>query len=84
MGVMLAKLGRPDLLLPGLAIIVGLHFVPMAKALKVPAYFATAAGMTAIGLASLAVSDPLRTSLTGLGCAVILWITIALPLTPGR
>lgn len=80
MGLALGHWNRPDLLLPGLAIIVGIHFFPMAKAVRIPAYRITAAAMTVVGIGALTMPEPSRTALLGLGCASILWLTTALPL----
>lgn len=84
MGAALGHWNRPDLLLPGLAIIVGLHFFPMARAVGIPAYNFTAIAMTVVGIGSLALSGPSRTALLGLGCAIILWLTIAWPLRAAK
>ncbi len=80
LGVVLDRWSRPDLVLSGIAIIVGLHFFPMAKAVGIPAYRMTAAVMTAIGIGSLALTEPSRTPLLCFGSAIILWFTIARPL----
>jgi hypothetical protein len=84
MGAALGHWNQPGLLLPGLAIIVGLHFFPMARAVGISAYNVTASAMTVAGIGSLAVTEPSRTALLGLGCAIILWLTIAQPFWAGR
>ena len=55
----------------------GLHFFPVARAVGHAPYVATGTAITVIALASLAVPDPLRTTLLGCGTASCLWLTIA-------
>lgn len=69
--------GRPDLLAPLVAAVVGLHMLPMARWIPVPVYYATCAGMLAAAAAGLAFAPPVREAVVGGGAATVLWATIA-------
>jgi hypothetical protein len=71
----LVRLGRPDLIAPVVAIIVGLHFMPLARALRLPLYYWTAAGLVVVGAGALAL--PFRPTLAsaGIGAAFVLYAT---------
>ena len=85
LGVSLAvHLGRSDLALPAVALAVGMHFFPIARATGYAPYAATGAAITVVALASLAVTDPLRTALLGCGTASCLWLTIVAGILTGR
>jgi hypothetical protein len=67
-------------LAPAIAVIVGLHFLPLAKIFRSPHFFATAAVMTLAGiLAAAAMATGSRAVTAGgiadLVCAVALWTT---------
>jgi hypothetical protein len=66
---------RPDLMLPTGAIIVGLHFFPLARGIPVKLYNATGAGLLSVGLAGLLVPAGDRAVVSGLGAALVLWAT---------
>lgn len=83
----LANLHQGGWIIPTIAIIVGLHFLPLARLFKMPLYFAT--GVLAIALplgtalalrAHLDAVDPL----VGLEMALILWITVLAVLLRSR
>lgn len=69
-----------DYLMPTIAIVVGLHFYPLASLFRVPRYHVTATAMTVAGLvgvlalAAHAPSDTVNVSVDAL-CALTLWIT---------
>jgi hypothetical protein len=74
----LAALGRQDLINPAIAIVVGLHFLPLARWLPAPGYYLTALLMCALGMAACLVTDLAgRQLLTGAGMAALLWLTCA-------
>jgi hypothetical protein len=75
--VTLGVLGRPDLVLTAIAVIVGLHFLPMAYFLRKPGYYASATGLMAIGIfGAVAIPDAaLRAGVIGVTAAVVLWAT---------
>lgn len=67
-------------LAPAIAVIVGLHFLPLAKIFRSPHFFATAVAMTLAGvLAVVAMATGSRevtaASIADLVCAVALWTT---------
>jgi hypothetical protein len=77
----LAKLGRVDLIAPVVAIIVGLHFLPLARGLRVPVYYLTAALLVAVGVAGTFVQNPpARTLMVCVGAAAVLWLTCGVAL----
>ncbi len=56
--------------------IVGLHFLPLAYFLAVPAYYVTAASMVGLALFGCTVAaDATRLLVLGTGAAVLLWLT---------
>jgi hypothetical protein len=62
-------------IVPAVAIIVGLHFLPLAKLFKVKIYYAVGVLITLAGIAGLLIDAPHRTLVTGLSAAVLLWLT---------
>jgi hypothetical protein len=80
----LVRIGRPDLMLPTGAIIVGLHFFPLARGIPVPVYHATGAGLAGIGVVGLILPDAHRPLFVGLGAALVLWTTAAIVIANAR
>lgn len=79
------NIGAADAIVPVIAIIVGLHFLPLARGIPVPFYYATGVAMVATGGAALLLSEPARIGVTGFGSAIILWVScVALASAPGR
>jgi 1-acyl-sn-glycerol-3-phosphate acyltransferase len=74
-GNLLAINHQTAFVLPAMAIIVGLHFLPLAVLLKVRVYYATALLLILVGLAGLFLQAPLRNLVTGLSSAGLLWLT---------
>ena len=71
-----ANLGRPDLVMPAVAIVVGLHFLPLARWLPAPGYYLTGLLMCALGVGACWVQDlAARQVLIGTGMAALLWLT---------
>ncbi|WP_447764700.1 hypothetical protein [Sphingopyxis panaciterrae] len=62
---------------PAIAIIVGLHFIPLARAIPFSGYYWTAAGVTAAGVIALFLPPPLHIAVATFGSAVALWLTTA-------
>jgi hypothetical protein len=85
-GILLAvnvlnNIGLHDAVTPAIAIIVGLHFIPIARGLPAPIYYGTAALLVAVGAGGLLVADlPTRIGLVSAAAAIILWGTAALAL----
>jgi hypothetical protein len=74
----------PGEILPAIAIVVGLHFIPLARGLPMPPYYATAAGLGAIGLMSFFLPKQLAWAVCGLGgaaifCATAVWASARSP-----
>jgi hypothetical protein len=73
---------RDDLRWAGLALAVSLHFLPLARLVRVQPYYWTAATGSILSLAALvvphaALSEQVRTVLVGLGMGAVVWITAA-------
>jgi hypothetical protein len=82
---LLVKTGHLGALAPVVAIIVGVHFVPLARGLPAPAYYVSAAALVGLGLAGLGVGEwAARLTLVSAGAAVILWSTAAFALQRAR
>src|SRR5690348_7549538 len=74
--VVLKALHRPTAILPIVAIIVGLHFIPLAGLFGAPLYYATGAIGCIVGVIGLLIGDPrLRASFVGLSVGILLWVT---------
>jgi hypothetical protein len=71
----LQYLHRGDLIFPAAAIIVGLHFFPLARGIPVRLYHATGAGFVLAGVAGLLLPAAERPIAVGLSAALILWAT---------
>ena len=81
--IVLVRLGQPELIPPVIAVIVGLHFIPLAHALGVPLYYWTAAGLIVVGLGALVVPGS-TLAIAGIGAAVVLYVTsLVLPGSAG-
>ena len=78
------NLKRPDLIAPAAAIIVGLHFLPLARWLPARLYYATAALLAAAGIGGLLVPDTRqRIAAISLAAAAVLWLTCGAVLGSG-
>lgn len=72
------NIGRQDLVPEIIGLIVGLHFLPLAKIFRAPIYVWTAAGMTLGVLASFAIPAGELRNLVACGiCGLTLWATEA-------
>ena len=80
----LINLHMPTLLLPAIAIIVGLHFIPLARWIPVPLYYRTGAGLIAVGLAASFLPPDNRAIATGIAAALVLWASGILLVCQGR
>jgi hypothetical protein len=76
--VLLNVVHHPQFIAPVIAIIVGLHFFPLASLFGARVYYATGSLGCAIGMTGLLISDPaLRMSFVGLSFGSLLWLTVA-------
>ena len=73
-----------DWLMPAVALVVGLHFLPLAKAAQLPLYLVTGAAITVVAIISALFKEPIRTLMVGLGAASSLWITCAVLVSRAR
>ena len=77
----LANIGSQALTIPAIAIIVGLHFLPLAKWIPARLYYGTAVTLTGLGFIGIWISDPvLRLEVVCSGSAMTLWLTCVLGL----
>lgn len=85
--VLLVAGGLPHLIPAAIALIVGLHFFPLASIFDLPIYRTTALGLCGVAVAGFFLSvtgqSQIGSAVVGLGCALILCLT-ALALVPGR
>ncbi len=66
----------PGYILSGIALIVGVHFVPLAALFRTPVFYGTGFLGCAIGLAGFVVVDErLRQQIVGLSFGLLLWAT---------
>lgn len=72
----LGNTGHHDAIAPMVAIVVGAHFVPLARGLPAPAYYLTAVALVGLGVAALMVGDlSTRLTVVSAGAAGVLWLT---------
>lgn len=72
----LANIGKRDFAAPVVAIIVGLHFAPLARWLPARLYYATSALLVALGIAGFMVpGTDQRLLVISIGAACVLWLT---------
>jgi hypothetical protein len=77
-GIVLPKTGHQDATAPMIALIVGLHFVPLAHGLPVPAYYVSAAVLTGVGIVGFGIADlNARITFVSAGAAIVLWLSAA-------
>jgi hypothetical protein len=75
--VIFRRMGRRDIILPTIALIVGLHFAPLANLFGAPLYYFTAGAITFTSLVSFLLPAPKRQATACLGCGIALWLTSA-------
>jgi hypothetical protein len=74
--VLLNLLHRPTFILPAVAVIVGLHFIPLARLFNAPLFYSTGVAMVLSVLFAFAMRDlTRRQAAVGIGCGLVLWIT---------
>ena len=74
----LINLHRLDLLLPSMALIVGLHFLPIAFAAGFRPFYALGAGLIIAASAGFIVGEPAGGELAGFTGAAALWLAAAM------
>ena len=69
------NLGRPDLAMPVVGLVVGVHFLPMARALSYPPYRVLGLAITAFSLVSMALPGLTGLIILGAGTGASLLLT---------
>jgi hypothetical protein len=80
----LINLHQPTLVMPAIAIIVGLHFIPLARWIPVPLYYRTGGALVVAGLAAILLPAENRAMATGIASALILWVSCIALVRHGR
>jgi hypothetical protein len=81
----LGNVGEIDYAAPVVAIIVGLHFLPLAQRLPAPLYYGTGALLIVLGVCGFAIRTPDRRLLiVSIGAACVLWLTCVIVLGRAR
>ncbi|HXM17315.1 MAG TPA: hypothetical protein VN934_00725 [Candidatus Tumulicola sp.] len=76
--ILVARQGRRDLIVSLIALIVGLHFLPLAWIFGAKLYYLTGGVIAAASLAALALRERRqRQAVTCLACGMVLWLTSA-------
>jgi len=73
----LRNIGLTDDIVPALAVIVGLHFIPLARGIPVPVYYLTAAGLVAAAAFGLLAPPQARIAAVCFPAGVVLWASSA-------
>lgn len=68
------NLHRPDLLLPAIALVVGLHFLPIAHAASFRPFYMLGASLLLFAGIGFLVSAPLGGGIAGIAAALSLWL----------
>jgi hypothetical protein len=71
---LLQNLGRPDLLLPAIAAIVGLHFLPMAYAIPFRPFYGEGIALLVVAAVGFVLPAPAGAVFAGETAAIALWI----------
>ncbi len=72
----LPAVGLEPLTVPVIAIIVGVHFLPLAGLFKAKVYYLTGIVSVLVGLGSISISsETLRQDFVGYGMCIVLWLT---------
>ncbi|WP_066592741.1 hypothetical protein [Sphingomonas pruni] len=74
------NLHRPELLLPAMALVVGLHFLPIAYAAPFRPFYALGGALIMAAIAGVVVGAPTGGMAAGFAAATSLWIAAALAL----
>lgn len=80
--IVLGRFDRGSFIPPVIAVIVGLHFFPLARLFRIRAYHVAGAALCLVGLIALWAPPATRLTLVGLGSAAVLFATAAFVLIP--
>lgn len=68
------NLHHPELLLPAMALVVGLHFLPIAFAATFPPFYLLGSALILVAIAGFVSRPPTGGEIAGLGAAAGLWV----------
>ena len=71
------RIRRPDFILPTIALIVGLHFIPLARVFGVSLYYASGVAIVVVAIAGFVSKPPARQAIACIGSGGVLWGTAA-------
>jgi hypothetical protein len=74
------NLHRPELLLSAMALVVGLHFLPIAFAARFVPFFLLGGGLVALAIIGFIIPPPIGGMIAGFGAAAALWVASILAL----
>jgi hypothetical protein len=74
------NVGLGDVVLPGIALVVALHFLPIGWASAMPRFYALAAALAVVSMIGFAVGGAPGTLIAGVGAALALWLAAILAL----
>jgi hypothetical protein len=72
------NLGHPELLLPAVALVVGLHFLPIARAAQFTPFYLLGGALLAAGALGFVIAPPIGGEVAGFAAGAALWIASAL------
>ncbi|MES2055339.1 MAG: hypothetical protein V4564_05300 [Pseudomonadota bacterium] len=70
---LVVNLGHHEWLLPAMALVVGLHFIPMAAAIPFRPFYGLAAALLGAAALGFALTQPINEEIAGLTAALALW-----------
>ena len=80
----LANTGHGAVVLPGIALVVGLHFLPMGWAIPFAPFLLLGGGLLIAACSGFVVAQPAGSMLAGYSSALALWTASALAIRRGR
>lgn len=78
------NLGHRELLLPAIALVVGLHFLPMAYAIPFRPFFALGGALLVAASIGFGLRSPAGATIAGFAAALILWVASAIAILRER
>ena len=78
------NLHRPDLILPAIALVVGLHFLPIAHAASFRPFYVLGAFLMMFAVIGFLVTPPVGGDIAGIAAALGLWFASAAAISRDR
>jgi len=72
--MVLANTGHNDIVLPGIALVVGLHFLPMAYAIPFRPFYILAALLLLAAVSGMLLKQPEGSIMAGVAASLVLWV----------